>query len=266
MNFLVLFFVSSVFAEEKMDFWKRISPPQDISVNGHLIDYLFNYTTSFNIFFFLLVCAGLVGFSYLYSAKRHPKPYYTHGNKKMHIMVAAAIGAFVFFAIDMNITRMSSNDFTKVFANFPKKNEDVEKVQVMAQQWMWSFRYAGEDGVFNTDDDVVTTNDLRLPTGKKIVLQLLSKDVIHSLFLPNIRQKVDAMPGRISRMWFELVTPGDFEIACAEMCGTHHYKMQAKLKVYSPEDYKKWLSEAKHIALAENDLSNSDYFWGWQWE
>ncbi len=266
MSFAIMYFISSAFADTHMSFWERISPPKDISVNGHLIDYLFHYTTFFNIVFFLLVCAGLFGFSYLYAKKRHPIAYYTHGNKKIHVIVATLIGAFVFFAIDLNITRMSSNDFSKIFANFPKKDEDVIKVEVLAQQWMWTFRYAGADQVFNTDDDVITTNDLRLPTGKKVVLELLSKDVIHSLFLPNVRQKVDAMPGRISKMWFELTTPGNYEIACAEMCGTHHYKMASKFKVYSPEDFQRWLATANQMALAENDLANADYFWGWQWE
>lgn len=266
MSFAVLYFISSAFADSHMGFWETISPPKDISLSGHLIDYLFHYTTVFNIFFFTLVCIGLFGFSYLYAQKKHPKAYYTHGNKKIHIIVATVIGAFVFFAIDLNITRMSSNDFTKVFSNFPKKDEDVVRVEVLAQQWMWTFRYAGADNVFNTDDDVITTNDLRLPTGKKIVLELLSKDVIHSLFITGTRQKIDAMPGRISKMWFQLTEAGDYEIACAEMCGTHHYKMASKLKVYAPEEFDKWLKEANHIALAENDPTNTDYFWGWQWE
>ncbi len=251
---------------DRMSFWQRISPPEDISVNGHLIDFVFNYTTALNVFFFLLVCAGLFGFSFMYHYKRHPKPYYTYGNKKMHIIVATAIGAFVFLAVDLNITRMSSNDFSNVFANFPKKGEDVEKVEVMAQQWFWTYRYAGKDGVFNTDDDILSPNRLVLPTGKKIVLQLLSKDVIHSLFLPNVRQKVDAIPGRITRIWFELTKTGEYEIACAEMCGTNHYKMRSEFTVLSPEDYKKWQESAQGIAIAENDLANVDSFWGWQWE
>lgn len=253
-------------ANTNMSFWQRIAPPEDISVNGHLIDYIFNYTTVLNIFFFALVCAGLFGFSFLYSKKRHPKAYYTYGNKKIHIIVATAIGAFVFLAVDMNITRMSNNDFMNVFANFPKEDEDVVKIEVMAQQWFWTFRYAGEDGVFNTDDDVLSPNQLVLPTGKKIVLQILSKDVIHSFFITNIRRKVDAIPGRVTRIWFELAKTGHYEIACAEMCGTHHYKMKANLTVYSPEEYAKWLSEANKIAIAENDLENADSFWGWQWD
>lgn len=250
---------------KQLDFWQQFSPPEDISENGHLIDGLFNYTTSLNVFFFILVCIGLFGFSFLYHRKRHPKPYYTYGNKKVHILVATVIGVAVFLGVDMNITRMSNNDFMGVFANWPSEDEDIVKVEVLAQQWMWSYRYAGRDGVFNTDDDVVTTNDLRVPTGKKIVFQIISKDVIHSHFLPNTRRKVDAIPGRITRMWVKLNKTGEYDVACAEMCGTFHYRMQAKMTVYSPEDYGEWLEEAQRIALETNDTEVADNYWGWKW-
>lgn len=251
---------------KEMSFWEMVEAPEDISTHGHLIDWLFNYTTAMNIFFFTLVCIGLFGFSYLYHHKRHPKPYYTYGNKKVHIIVATAIGLAVFFVIDMNITRMSNNDFLNVFINWPnEEKEDVVKVEVMAQQWMWNFRYAGKDGVFNTQDDIVTVNDLRIPADKKVVFQIISKDVIHSFYFPNARRKVDAIPGRITRMWFKLTKPGVYDIACAEMCGTYHYRMQAKLTVYSQEKYAQWLDQAHNISLASNDAENPDHFWGWQW-
>ena len=73
------------------------------------------------------------------------------------------------------------------------------------------------------------------------------------------------MPGRISRMWFELTTPGKFEIACAEMCGTYHYRMKSDLTVYNQEDFDHWYSAAKELALQENDEENAEEFWGWPW-
>jgi cytochrome c oxidase subunit 2 len=250
---------------KQFTFWERFTPPQDISENGHLIDWLFNYTTSLNVFFFFLVCLGLFGFSFLYHRKRHPKPYYTYGNKKMHITVATVIGVAVFLGVDLNISRISNNDFMNVFAKWPGEDEDIVRVEVLAQQWMWNYRYAGRDGIFNTDDDVVTVNDLRVPTGKKIVFQIISKDVIHSHFLPNTRRKVDAIPGRLTRMWVKLKTPGVYDVACAEMCGTFHYRMQAKMTVYTPEDYQAWLEEAQRIALETNDPEVADNYWGWKW-
>ncbi len=267
--FLDSFFASVVSRSSNMGWFDyflwMIQPPEDISENGYLIDWLFNYTTILNVFFFALVCAGLFGFSYLYSQKRHPKPYYTYGNKKAHILVATLIGIAVFGGIDMNITRMSNNDFVNVFINWPSEEEDILRVEVLAQQWMWNFRYAGKDGVFNTQDDITTVNDLRVPEGKKVVFQILSKDVIHSLYFPNARRKTDAIPGRITRMWIQFNKIGKYDIACAEMCGTYHYRMAAKLAVHSQEDFDYWMEQAQNIALATNDPENPDIYWGWKW-
>ena len=102
----------------EMSLWERMAPPEDISVHGHLIDFLFAYTSWLNLFFFALVCIGLFGFSYLYHHKRHPKPYFTYGNKKNHILVATAMGILVFLTIDLNITRMSNDDYVEVFNNW----------------------------------------------------------------------------------------------------------------------------------------------------
>ena len=249
-----------------MGVFERFLPPVDISQHGNLIDWLFNYTTLMNLFFFSLVCLGLFGFSYLYYHKRHPRPYYTYGNKKRHILVTTLIGILVFVSIDMNITRISNNDYVGVFNNWPDESEDIIRVEVMAQQWMWSFRYPGSDGVFNTDDDVTTVNDLRIPVDKKVVFQILSKDVIHSLYFPNTRRKVDAIPGRLTRMWFHPVKTGTYDIACAEMCGTYHYRMQAKLKVYSQEDFNDWMIESNERAKVVNNTQDPELYWGWQWQ
>jgi cytochrome c oxidase subunit II len=251
-------------AAEAMSFWERIQPPEDISSSGHLITWLFNYTTYVNLFWFALVCIGLFGFSYLYSNRRHKKPFYTHGSEKKHLLITAFIGIGVFLSVDMVITNVSTRDIKEVFWNFPE-GDDVVKVQVLAQQWAWNFRYAGKDGEFNTEDDFVTLNDLRVPVGKKIAIQMTSKDVIHAFYLPNARIKADAIPGRYAKLWFDSNKTGIFEIACAEMCGNHHYLMKAQLTVLSQEDYDRWLTETQEMAIATNDTENMDLRWGWQW-
>lgn len=250
---------------EEMRFLDRIKPPVDISTNGHLIDSLFNLTTWLILFFFVLVVLGLFGFSYLYQKRKHPKPYYTHGTTKKQIGVVAFIAALVFIAIDMQITGISNHDYMEVFAKWPKEDESVVRVEVLGQQWAWNFRYAGKDGIFNTEDDIVTLNDLRLPIGRKIVFQVSAKDVIHSFSLPNTRLKVDAMPGRVSKMWVELTTPGVYDIACAQICGTFHYRMQARMRVYSPEDFKKWEDEMSNRTNFAVEKENADLYWGWKW-
>ncbi len=264
MNFINSLMTDFVLSVESSYF---LSPTKVITTNGAEIDKLFMYTTVMNIFYFVLVCIGLIGFSFLYRKSKNPKPYYTYGNKKNHLIVTLIVGLAVFLSIDLNITRMSNDDMLEHFWNFPDhKNEDTIKVEVLAQQWMWNFRYAGKDGVFNTADDVMSNHDLVIPVGKKVEFRITSKDVIHSLYFPNARLKVDAIPGRITRLWFQPVETGEFDIACAEMCGTHHYMMKAKLKVMNEDDFKAWNNEAEHLAEVGNDGSNLDNYWGWKWE
>lgn len=251
---------------KSVGFWESLKPPEDISTHGHLIDELFNYVTILNVFYFSLVCLGIFGFSFLYNAKKHPKALYTYGTKKKHVLITLGIASSVFLSVDMYITKISNTDYTNVFINWPDETkEDVVRIEVMGQQWMWNFRYAGKDQIFNTEDDVLTVNDLRVPIDKKVVFQIISKDVIHSLFMPNTRRKVDAIPGRITRMWFELKKAGIYPIACAEMCGTYHYRMQAQMTSYASDDFDRWLSEAEDRAVKENDLEVEDLFWGWKW-
>ncbi len=249
----------------EMSFWERIKPPVDISTNGHLIDSLFNLTTYLILFFFVLVCLGLFGFSYLYHKKKHPVALYVHGTSRKHIAIVVAIATLVFVVIDMQITGISNHDYMEVFTKWPKEDAEVVKVEVLGQQWAWNFRYAGKDGIFNTEDDIVTLNDLRLPTNKKIVFQVTAKDVIHSFSLPNTRQKIDAMPGRVSKMWVELTKTGNYEVACAQICGTFHYRMQAKLKVYTPEEFQKWQDEMSYRTTYAVEKENADLYWGWKW-
>lgn len=247
-----------------MSFWERMSPPEDITTNGHLIHWLFNYTTYVNIFWFALVCIGLFGFSYLYSQKRHKKALYTHGNERKHLLLTAFIGLGVFLSVDMVITKVSTRDMKETFWNFPTDSDTI-KVQVLAQQWAWNFRYAGQDGEFNTADDVVQLNNLVIPVGKKVMIQMTSKDVIHALYIPNTHIKADAIPGRFAKLWFDTNKAGIYEIACAEMCGNHHYLMKAQLTVLPQEEYDRWLKESQDIAIATNDTESIDLRWGWQW-
>ena len=272
MNLYTLYmklFVATAHADE-MSFFERIKPPVDISTNGHLIDSLFNLTTWLILFFFVLVCIGLFGFSFLYRKSKHPIALYVHGTSKKHIAIVAGIGALVFIVIDMQVTGISNRDYMEVFAKWPnEKKEDLVRVEVLGQQWAWNFRYAGKDGIFNTEDDIVTLNDLRLPVGKKIVFQVTAKDVIHSFSLPNTRLKVDAMPGRVSKMWIELKdipsVPGLYDIACAQICGTFHYRMQARMRVYTQADFDKWQEEMSTRTTYLFEKDHEDLYWGWKW-
>ena len=81
-----------------------------------------------------------------------------------------------------------------------------------------------------------------LPVHRQVDLTLRAVDVIHSFFVPNMRFKQDAVPGLAIHMHFTPEQIGDYEIACAELCGLGHYKMHGMVKVVSQEDFDKWLA------------------------
>jgi len=166
---------------------------------------------------------------------------------------------------------MAFKDLKEAFWKFPK-DESVVRVEVMPQQFAWNFRYAGEDSEFSTADDLVPTqNIMHIPVNTPVIIQIASYDVIHSFFIPNFRVKVDATPGMINTLWFQATETGEFEIACAELCGNSHYRMRGSLIVDTQEDYSKWLNGLEEEGeLDEDDWGDDDEgiptYWGWPWK
>jgi cytochrome c oxidase subunit 2 len=140
---------------------------------------------------------------------------------------------------------------------------DAVTIDVTAQQFAWNVRYPGPDGKFGkTDprliddttnplglmpddlagkDDVVTLNEIAVPVNRPVRIQLRSKDVIHSFFLPNFRVKQDAVPGMTPEVVFVPTRTGDFELACAELCGLAHYRMRGFFHVLTAAQFDDWL-------------------------
>src|SRR6185369_7005422 len=131
-------------------------------------------------------------------------------------------------------------------------------------QWAWDARYAGPDGKFNTRDDIVSLNDVRIPLDTPILVEVASTDVIHAFNLPNLRIKVDAVPGRINRVWFQAKETGEFEIGCAQHCGTSHYKMRGLLTVLPKAEYARWASEMSESSSRLYDEADEGAHWGWE--
>jgi len=143
--------------------------------------------------------------------------------------------------------------------------EDAFRIEVMAQQWYWNFRLPGEDGILglsdfdnidedNTfginlddpnglDDILIEGDDLHILKDRSIKLNLRSIDVLHNFYVPQFRAKMDMVPGMITTYWFTPIRTGEFEILCAEYCGTSHYAMRGWVSVDEEADYKEWLSE-----------------------
>lgn len=118
-----------------------------------------------------------------------------------------------------------------------------ETIRIEGEQFAWNFVHAGSDRTFGTKDDIKTLNHMSVPVDSKIVFELGAKDVLHSLWIPHLRLKQDAVPGRTIKGWFEATKPGDYPIACAELCGGGHGTMKGRLHVLTKEDFQKWVTE-----------------------
>ena len=116
-------------------------------------------------------------------------------------------------------------------------------VKLAALQFGWEFTYPGPDGKFGTPNDLVQTTFLTVPAGQVIRLLMTSKDVIHSFYVPQLRLRQDAVPGRVIPVWFEATEPGKYEIGCSQLCGISHFAMKGILRVLTPEDYQKWVKQ-----------------------
>jgi cytochrome c oxidase subunit 2 len=242
----------------------RVSLPPDASVDGGRIDWLIHFTLASASIIFVIVAAVL-----LFTLVRHRRSHaaaYDHGSRAS-IAVVVGFVALVLVAVDGTLFVHTIVDMRKVFWNFAAAEErpDVVRIEVEAHQWAWLARYPGPDGKFNSPDDVVTTNDIRVPLGPPVVVQLASVGVIHSMNLPHFRVKRDAVPGSINKLMFQARTAGEFEIACAQHCGPNHYKMRGVLTVLPPERWREWLAAAEADARRSYDPDDKEAHWGWEW-
>jgi len=224
--------------------------PEVASTYGPKIDFIFYVILYLTGGSFILTEALLFYFTFKYRHREGRKAYFTHGNHTIEV-VWTVVPAVVLVVL----TFMSKSVWDEVRHTWP--DSDVN-LMVTASQFTWEVRYPGADGKFETADDVVLTNEMHVPVGKPIHIQLRSKDVIHSFFLPNMRLKQDAVPGLTIPVWFQATKTGDFEIACAELCGFGHYTMHGALTVHSQEEYKTWLEEAQKNAAPAQEAAPSD--------
>lgn len=210
--------------------------PQDVSTFGHEIDSLFYLIYYITGVAFILVTVLMVVFVVMYRERNDGRrATYSHGNTTLEI-IWTVIPAAIFITLSF----MSVNTWAKIKRHAPESDFEIA---VAAKQFNWEVSYAGADGKLGTDDDVKFDNDIHVPVNKAVRVQLSSKDVIHSFFLPNLRLKQDAVPGRTILVWFEAVKPGKYELPCAELCGFGHSGMKGWLYVHTPEEYKKWAEE-----------------------
>lgn len=111
---------------------------------------------------------------------------------------------------------------------------DAIDITAMGRQWMWKFQHPGGQAEIN---------DLHVPMGQPIRINLISQDVVHALYIPALRMQVDAIPGHETELWFKADRPGSYELYCSEYCGADHSEMRGRLTVMRQADYQRWLQD-----------------------
>jgi len=168
-----------------------------------------------------------------------------------------------------------------VWNKFITVPENAMKIEVVAYQWGWNYRLPGTDGVLgktsvglisdenpygldssdpNSKDDILVMDaDLHLEINQPVKVELRSFDVLHNFYVPQFRAKMDMLPGIITYYWFTPEKTGDYEILCAEYCGTGHYAMRGRVLVDEEKDYSDWLAKQINFEqmLATNNVEKN---------
>jgi cytochrome c oxidase subunit 2 len=243
-----------------------IAPPLDVSADGWKIDRLIEFAAIATGILFAIVVGWIVIACVRHRSGRHAAVY-SQGDSRREVVAVLAIAAVVFLAVDGTLFVRSSIDLGDTFWNYARADSDPDavRIEINAHQWAWDARYAGDDGVFATDDDILALGDIRVPIGAPIVFQLASVDVVHSFSLPNLRVKQDVIPGTVTKLWLRATQPGAFDISCSQHCGVGHYKMKGQLIVMPRADYDAWRARAQSLARTAYDPEDADAHWGWPW-
>lgn len=211
--------------------------------------------------FFVAVTVFMAVAVMRYRHKDGAKAAYQPGNKKLELwlIIVTSVGIAAMLAPGLVVY----SDFVRV----PKKAYELE---VVAQQWQWAFRFPGRDGKLGKsdikfvdstnpfgldpkdpagqDDILVLNNEVHLPLDQPVKVLLRSKDVLHDFDVPQMRGKMDMVPGMVSYFWFTPTKAGKYEIICAEYCGVGHYNMRGHMIVDEQNAFDQWLSSQPTFA------------------
>ncbi len=210
--------------------------PENVSTFGGEIDSIFALIYYVVGVWFIATQAFLV-YCLIRFRRREGQTSDYHPGTTARQMAWILIPCAVVLVLDLWIDFRGADVWAKVKLSRPTPHVVV---RLTATQFNWRFTYPGPDGRFGTKDDKNFQNDLYVPVNKVVRVILTGKDVLHSFFVPEFRLKQDVVPGREIPVWFEATRPGNYEIPCAELCGTGHTGMKGWVKVLSEADYRKW--------------------------
>jgi cytochrome c oxidase subunit 2 len=199
--------------------------PEQASTFASDVDALYLFIVSVCAFFALVVSVAVVVFGLVYR-RRHEGEVgqRIEGNLPLEL---------VWSVIPTMIAMVMFGWGASLYFHLRTPPDEALSIYAVGKQWMWKFQHLeGQREI----------NELHIPAGRPIKVTLTSEDVIHSLYFPSFRQKMDAIPGRYTQLWFEATKPGRYHIFCTEFCGTNHSGMIGTVYVMEPAAYQAWLS------------------------
>lgn len=216
--------------------------PENVSTFGDRIDATYGAIFIATAIMFVIVEVMLIYFVIRYRHREGRRATPVHGNLKLEIVwtVVPFIGVMIIAAMSASVWLD-----IKQAGRFPAHGLELG---VHAKQFEWNITYPGPDGRLGTEDDFEKRNQLHIPVGRPVLVNLTAEDVIHSFFLPHFRVKQDAVPGMEIPVWFEATKTGEYVLGCAELCGLGHYRMRASVTVHSGEEFDAWNTSGGTVA------------------
>lgn len=203
------------------------SPPQATSTAAE-VDWLYYSLVGMTVFFTLLICAVIVTFLVRYRSTARL-------NRRIHVSHKRLLMIEIGWMLPPLAIVMGSFFWgAAIFFDQRQEPADPLRIYVVGKQWMWKVQHEGGRREINS---------LHVPTGRPVVLTMISEDMIHSFYIPAFRSKMDVLPGRYTVQWFEPTQTGTYHLFCAEYCGTDHSRMIGSVIVQTPEQYAQWLED-----------------------
>jgi cytochrome c oxidase subunit 2 len=218
------------------------TPQYAHSPNTHHINTAYYVILAFTSVIFVIVETALVAFIWKYRSRgrsREAEGQQVHGHTRLEliwtvvpVVILAIIGTVVFLELP-KITGAPASAATKV------------EITVEGHQFYWLFIYP---------NGARSINELHVPVDQDVELRVLSADVVHSWWIPQLQGKIQAIPGRTNHIWFRADRAGTYYGQCAELCGPFHEAMKARVIATAQSDYQSYISSA-----ATKDLGKSEF-------
>lgn len=199
--------------------------PEQASTFAADVDYLYFYLIAISVFFTVGIVAAIIYFVVVYREKEaFATPKEIHGS-----IALEAVWSFIPFVISMTVFLGGAI----VYYNQYRPPAEAMEIYVVGKQWMWKMQHStGQREI----------NELHVPVGRNVKLTMTTEDVLHDLFIPAFRTKIDVVPGRYTTLWFNATKPGKYHLFCAEYCGLNHSGMGGYVYVMEQRDFDNWLT------------------------